>query len=138
MSYFFCFKQKTAYEMRISDWSSDVCSSDLRSRSRGSAKGNKAWLRIQSCCPDASKMRHSRRQRIASHPQSVAWNPRRLAGVPGDDGVGRRVLQPERAGVDAAMRAARDVVAGPWIAADSRRHSGGGKRSARMVRHERR
>src|SRR3546814_3642557 len=28
---FFFFKQKTAYEMRISDWSSDVCSSDLRS-----------------------------------------------------------------------------------------------------------
>src|SRR3546814_6826426 len=28
-SYFFFFKQKTAYEMRISDWSSDVCSSDL-------------------------------------------------------------------------------------------------------------
>src|SRR3546814_10390202 len=26
---FFCFKQKTAYEMRISDWSSGVCSSDL-------------------------------------------------------------------------------------------------------------
>src|SRR3546814_3452066 len=25
----FCFKQKTAYEMRISDWSSDLCSSDL-------------------------------------------------------------------------------------------------------------
>src|SRR3546814_3418511 len=30
---FFFFKQKTAYEMRISDWSSDVCSSDL-------------WLRV--------------------------------------------------------------------------------------------
>src|SRR3546814_8214806 len=29
MSLFFFFKQKTAYEMRISDWSSDVCSSDL-------------------------------------------------------------------------------------------------------------
>src|SRR3546814_9002873 len=28
-SFLFCFKQKTAYEMRISDWSSDVCSSDL-------------------------------------------------------------------------------------------------------------
>src|SRR3546814_3616324 len=28
-SLFFFFKQKTAYEMRISDWSSDVCSSDL-------------------------------------------------------------------------------------------------------------
>src|SRR3546814_17797809 len=33
---FFFFKQKTAYEMRISDWSSDVCSSDLYS---GSAFG---------------------------------------------------------------------------------------------------
>src|SRR3546814_7097713 len=29
-SFFFVFKQKTAYEMRISDWSSDVCSSDLQ------------------------------------------------------------------------------------------------------------
>src|SRR3546814_1538422 len=29
MRYFFFFKHKTAYEMRISDWSSDVCSSDL-------------------------------------------------------------------------------------------------------------
>src|SRR3546814_2106836 len=29
---FFFFKQKTAYEMRISDWSSDVCSSDLWQR----------------------------------------------------------------------------------------------------------
>src|SRR3546814_52312 len=32
MLYFFFFKQKTAYEMRISDWSSDVCSSDLIAR----------------------------------------------------------------------------------------------------------
>src|SRR3546814_7375326 len=30
--FFFFFKQKTAYEMRISDWSSDVCSSDLEDR----------------------------------------------------------------------------------------------------------
>src|SRR3546814_5474325 len=34
---FFFFKQKTAYEMRISDWSSDVCSSDLRIISRETA-----------------------------------------------------------------------------------------------------
>src|SRR3546814_1468837 len=32
--YFFFFKQKTAYEMRISDWSSDVCSSDLLAHPR--------------------------------------------------------------------------------------------------------
>src|SRR3546814_7354261 len=31
---FFLFKQKTAYEMRISDWSSDVCSSDLQAAER--------------------------------------------------------------------------------------------------------
>src|SRR3546814_5621410 len=30
--FFFFFKQKTAYDMRISDWSSDVCSSDLLDR----------------------------------------------------------------------------------------------------------
>src|SRR3546814_3509955 len=34
---FFFFKQKTAYEMRISDWSSDVCSSDLLPEPLGKA-----------------------------------------------------------------------------------------------------
>src|SRR3546814_13602147 len=35
---FFFFKQKTAYEMRISDWSSDVCSSDLVGKHDGTAR----------------------------------------------------------------------------------------------------
>src|SRR3546814_20067490 len=39
MSFFF-FKQKTAYEMRISDWSSDVCSSDLR-------KGGRIYIEVR-------------------------------------------------------------------------------------------
>src|SRR3546814_8520758 len=43
--FFFFFKQKTAYEMRISDWSSDVCSSDLitqwRQQFRGDARVKK-------------------------------------------------------------------------------------------------
>src|SRR3546814_8894773 len=34
-SFFFFFKQKTAYELRISDWSSDVCSSDLLAEAFG-------------------------------------------------------------------------------------------------------
>src|SRR3546814_15146012 len=47
---FFCFKQKTAYEMRISDWSSDVCSSDLHSfrdhaqlAQRGGSAKSRIW-----------------------------------------------------------------------------------------------
>src|SRR3546814_1305007 len=36
---FFFFKQKTAYEMRISDWSSDVCSSDLAEIAAGHDPG---------------------------------------------------------------------------------------------------
>src|SRR3546814_4186846 len=36
---FFFFKQKTAYEMRISDWSSDVCSSDLDAAPCGVEEG---------------------------------------------------------------------------------------------------
>src|SRR3546814_2649000 len=44
MLFVFLFKQKTAYEMRISDWSSDVCSSDLR-RDRGGAGGGSQYAR---------------------------------------------------------------------------------------------
>src|SRR3546814_9093817 len=39
MLFIFFFKQKTAYEMRISDWSSDVCSSDLRGNPRDHTVG---------------------------------------------------------------------------------------------------
>src|SRR3546814_1415412 len=40
----FFFKQKTAYEMRISDWSSDVCSSDLSTRPEaGRRSRRRAW-----------------------------------------------------------------------------------------------
>src|SRR3546814_5009128 len=41
---FFFFKQKTAYEMRISDWSSDVCSSDLFVREVKVIDGNAAII----------------------------------------------------------------------------------------------
>src|SRR3546814_6557808 len=40
----FFFKQKTAYEMRISDWSSDVCSSDLSLRDWDQYKCAENWL----------------------------------------------------------------------------------------------
>src|SRR3546814_10717170 len=45
--FFFFFKQKTAYEMRISDWSSDVCSSDLLGLRAAVAGGTRRRLRVQ-------------------------------------------------------------------------------------------
>src|SRR3546814_3266000 len=48
--FFFFFKQKTAYEMRISDWSSDVCSSDLPGRCR-SAATSRALGNGSECAP---------------------------------------------------------------------------------------
>src|SRR3546814_4998379 len=46
---FFFFKQKTAYEMRISDWSSDVCSSDLNLASRASGGASVASVLLRHC-----------------------------------------------------------------------------------------
>src|SRR3546814_3470042 len=50
---FFFFKQKTAYEMRISDWSSDVCSSDLVERvlERCRAAGHRHHARAEQLHP---------------------------------------------------------------------------------------
>src|SRR3546814_5297135 len=64
---FFFFKQKTAYEMRISDWSSDVCSSDLRDRSRRPVFRLEEYLRlalpsqIAGCIEQLAHPRHFRR-----------------------------------------------------------------------------
>src|SRR3546814_20520595 len=64
---FFFFKQKTAYEMRISDWSSDVCSSDLPRR--GVSCGHRADFgerRPPPPCPP----RHGRRVDRAEEAES--------------------------------------------------------------------
>src|SRR3546814_5705003 len=47
ISLFFFFKQKTAYEMRISDWSSDVCSSDLTAARTSRAFGPATFITAQ-------------------------------------------------------------------------------------------
>src|SRR3546814_2829542 len=52
--FFFFFKQKTAYEMRISDWSSDVCSSDLIARRRRPVRGRRI---VFISCPRVIAMR---------------------------------------------------------------------------------
>src|SRR3546814_13938218 len=69
---FFC-KQKTEYEMRISDWSSDVCSSDLRS-AHGPAL-DRLWRRTRTyASPDTIPSSGSLR-RMARGPVAV--------GIPG-------------------------------------------------------
>src|SRR3546814_5982814 len=68
--FFFFFKQKTAYEMRISDWSSDVCSSDLTQSVIGA--------RSLSSRPDHVSMSPSGRYCVISggdvSDATVAWN----------------------------------------------------------------
>src|SRR3546814_7193413 len=61
--YFFFFKQKTAYEMRISDWSSDVCSSDLpEDRPVFGRRRGLLGLQRQRACQRAGHGRGHRRQ----------------------------------------------------------------------------
>src|SRR3546814_2839854 len=58
--FFFFFKQKTAYEMRISDWSSDVCSSDLKRKERKPHEEpcNRAVLAVSHRSREAEAARH--------------------------------------------------------------------------------
>src|SRR3546814_5877968 len=57
----FFFKQKTAYEMRISDWSSDVCSSDLRSTSGASPRRPPSRSSSRRCARPATRGQRSGR-----------------------------------------------------------------------------
>src|SRR3546814_14737773 len=74
----FCFKQKTAYDVRISDWSSDVCSSDLRQRRRAPARlsGGRRRARIRHAQPRQDAPRHRRRSRQR---RGAGWG--RMAGA---------------------------------------------------------
>src|SRR3546814_4572807 len=83
---FFFFKQTTAYEMRISDWSSDVCSSDL-GRGRGTG---------------AAGDRRDRRLRCRTHPGArralfAVRDPAR-ATRPADDAMVRTRSEESRVG----------------------------------------
>src|SRR3546814_3581884 len=66
--FFFFFKQKTAYEMRISDWSSDVCSSDLNACLRAAAvrlprrRGRRRAGRRQQAGDDGDTLPAARRE----------------------------------------------------------------------------
>src|SRR3546814_10392763 len=76
MSFFFFFKQKTAYEMRISDWSSDVCSSDLLLAASGIGRGKARGL---------------------AHRHAIGFPAHRLPHIAGGQSIAvRRVRRDER------------------------------------------
>src|SRR3546814_9356620 len=91
--YFFFFKQKTAYEMRISDWSSDVCSSDLRAFGRSDRtergilpaarlggtdrhRGNRAKRDVARISVHAGPLRGRPFRRLAARDGRRAWRRR--------------------------------------------------------------
>src|SRR3546814_9600129 len=81
----FFFKQKTAYEMRISDWSSDVCSSDLCIRI-----GESRDLETMSTTIDAALTGHTVYTTL--HTNGVAENIQRVTGMFPDSIRQERVL----------------------------------------------
>src|SRR5881398_2282383 len=64
---FFFFKQKTAYEMLSGDWSSDVCSSDLRRHSTSPPGESSAYGRITARDPATGKLAWEKRYEIIPH-----------------------------------------------------------------------
>src|SRR3546814_3933259 len=72
---FFFFKQKTAYEMRISDWSSDVCSSDLPFGPSALARyWRRCWAILRSTASSTTeRLRAGRRMGNANRPQEPSF-----------------------------------------------------------------
>src|SRR3546814_4210548 len=64
---FFFFKQNTAYEMRISDWSSDVCSSDLGGRPQGAGQPARDRHRLQGTAWRQAGLQQLRGEESARH-----------------------------------------------------------------------
>src|SRR3546814_2415495 len=89
---FFFFKQKTAYEMRISDWSSDVCSSDLLD---GGAHGDFRCRRRRGVGRGVATGESGRSKHQQGGRQQAQ---RRIAEGSAGDGTGHRCLSQKRCG----------------------------------------
>src|SRR3546814_19819522 len=92
----FFFKQKTAYEMRISDWSSDVCSSDLarrRCRLRSGRAGRRPWRLVDGQADLAAPDIHRHALRIQAHAHIAQARLRRDIGDGVDQVAVLRVLR---------------------------------------------
>src|SRR3546814_5265064 len=76
IGFVFFFKQKTAYEMRISDWSSDVCSSDLTRRAGAHRQDGGGGLDVAAVLQRRGRHVHRHFQRIARLRQGLATRRR--------------------------------------------------------------
>src|SRR3546814_6019490 len=94
----FCFKQKTAYEMRISDWSSDVCSSDLSTGSNR-MKGDAGQATLDNILDVTEKLAFIQRLDLPHDLLTATGKPwvdqivRRVAGEIGRASCRERVCQ---------------------------------------------
>src|SRR3546814_3654861 len=102
---FFFFKQKTAYEMRISDWSSDVCTSDLPlfrklfgSAARLREAGRGLWMDRN---PDRGPAGTGR-----GHPADAGHPRPGDGGLPGDEG--RKLLSHDPVGRELGRASCRE------------------------------
>src|SRR3546814_691182 len=105
--FFFFFKQKTAYEMRISDWSSDVCSSDLHdtahadihriSMKMGEHPGNTGAGHLRCRGGGSNRRRNAikdeerRRQEPSSYAEHARKHAHNAAKANNDKGIDRQI-----------------------------------------------
>src|SRR3546814_11431095 len=80
---FFFFKQKTAYEMRISDWSSDVCSSDLAGYKRDAAPRADGGCRHAAAHGRLWRQVRDEARRLVDREAARGISPRRARRRPG-------------------------------------------------------
>src|SRR3546814_19220204 len=136
---FFFFKQKTAYEMRISDWSSDVCSSDLepdvapaRSARRSDISVDRAVERDLAAERSAAAVHEAVEDRIIAGADEI---PRRTGRQKIDVAAGRRGIGRDpvdhilRLGDGGCGRGAADAIRGATAA-----HDGAGAGALRQRR----
>src|SRR3546814_265474 len=94
--FFFFFKQKTAYEMRISDWSSDVCSSDLQPNERPThqVKVHGFWMDVTHVTNDQCAEFVEKTDYVTTAEQKPDWETIRVQLPPGVPQPPDHVLQP--------------------------------------------
>src|SRR3546814_4576131 len=123
---FFFFKQKTAYEMRISDWSSDVCSSDLAVVEPGALPAQRPAARLAGDVVGAVARDEDMRLGLERQDAGVFEEDERLANrFAGHGPVLGRAEQLVAARVSARRRLARVEQAPALLDAPDATHGGG-------------